>query len=283
MIKEIKSSVLKKLMPMREAGSHKGENGRVLIVGGSMEYFGAPVLAGMGAISSGADLVFLYVPECIFDVARHYYPDFIVRKFKGDYLNNEAASEIVEFGKEVDSILIGPGLGKKEESLEAVLSIIEKLPIPTVLDTSAMLALKKASKFPFDQPITITPHANEFKNLVDKDVHITEDDPKSVVLLRSLSMDLHINVLLKAPIDLVASEEGIVEKNVTGNAGMTVGGSGDVLAGAVASLMAQGWDGFDAARAAAYYVGQAGDILKKQKGYNFTASEIAGALGVAMK
>jgi len=277
MLTRIKKSTAYKLLPKRDPNSHKGENGKVMIIGGSIEYYGAPILAGLGALNSGADLVYLYVPECNFDVSRSMYPDFIVKKFKGDFLTPEVVDEIIEFGKEMDCILIGPGIGKEEESVSAVVKILNELHIPTVLDAGAISALKKITKFPLQQPITITPHHNEFHNLIDKDIMVSEENSRSVVLLRSLSMDLHINVLLKGPLDFISSEEGFVEVNETGNAGMTVGGSGDVLSGIVSSFMAQGLEGFDACRSAAFFFGKTGDFLKKRKGYFYSASELANA------
>ncbi len=282
MLKEIKKSVAKDLLPRRRPDSHKGDNGRVLIVGGSIDYFGAPMLSALGALYSGADLVYLYVPECNFECTRSLYPDFIVKKYPGEFLTARFAENIIEFGKNCDSVLIGPGLGDHEQTVDAVLEILSGLKIPTVLDAEAMMALKKIDKFPLQQPIVITPHQNEFQNLVDREIVVNEADPKSIVLLRSIAMDLHINVLLKGHTDYVASEEGVVETNHTGNAGMTVGGSGDVLAGVVATFLAQRLEGFDAARCAAYYVGAAGDLLKKQKGYLFSASDIAMTLPYAI-
>lgn len=283
MMRPLKYSTVSKLLPKRDPVSHKGDNGRVLIVGGSIDFYGAPVLAGLGALYSGADLVFLYVPECNFECSKSLYPDFIVKKYEGDYLNEGAVDKIVEFGKTCDSILIGPGLGNREETLKAAQHIVEKLHVATVLDADAIAVLKKIEKFPLDQIVAATPHQNEFTNLVDKDVVVREEDPKSTILLRSLSMDLHINVLLKGAKDFISSEEGHVQTNVTGNAGMTVGGSGDVLAGVCASFLAQGLDGYDALRAAAFLTGKAGDMLRKSKGFAYSASDLAFSLPFALK
>jgi NAD(P)H-hydrate epimerase len=271
------------MLPNRLANSHKGENGRVLIVGGSIDYYGAPILAGLGALYSGADLVYLYVPECNFEVSRSLYPDFIVKKYAGDYLTERYASNIVEFGKDCDSVLIGPGLGNEEKVIDGVLEIIKNLHIPTVLDADAISALKKIDKFPLSQSVVVTPHKNEFNSLIDREIDVREDDSKSVILLRSISMDLHINVLLKGPLDYVSSEDGNVEINSTGNSGMTVGGTGDVLAGVLASFLAQGVEPFDAARCAAHFVGKAGDMLKKEKGFAFSASDLAFKMPYVLK
>ncbi len=278
MLKQIKRSTAKSLLPVRSEKSHKGQNGRVLIIGGSIDYHGAPVLSALGAIHSGADLAYLFVPECNFDCTRSMSPDLIVKKYSGEYLTPRQTEEIIEFGKNCNSVLIGPGLGKRQQTREAVLDIVKNLQIPTVLDADAIMVLKEIEKFPLNQPFVVTPHQNEFKHLVDRDVFVDENDTKSVILLRSLSMDLHLNVLLKGYKDYVSSEEGVVETNTTGNAGMTVGGSGDVLAGFVASLLAQGLEGFDAARCAAYFTGLAGDRLSKKKGFCYSASDLAAEL-----
>lgn len=283
MLKEIKKSDVKKMLPKRAADSHKGQNGKVLIVGGSVDYYGAPILAGLGALRSGADLVYLYVPQCNFECTRSMYPDFIVKKYYGEYLNKDFVEDIVEFGKNCDSVLIGPGLSDKPEVIEAATEIVKNLHIPTVLDADAISVLKNIKKFPLDQPIVITPHQNEFNNLVDREVKVDESDPKSIILLRSISMDLHISVLLKGPVDYVSCEDGDVEINKTGNAGMTVGGTGDVLAGMTASFLAQGLDTYDAARCAAYLNGEAGDMLYKKMGYGFIASDLAHALPLAIR
>lgn len=266
------------MLPVRDPKSHKGKNGRVLIVAGSLDYHGPAILAGLGALYSGADLVTLYVPECNFECSRSIYPDFIVKKYNGDYLNEDAVSDIIEASKKSDCVLIGPGISKKEGVLDCVKDILNKVSVPMVLDADAIAVVKRIEKFPLPFQVVLTPHSNEFANLIDREVDLNEDDPKSIILLRSISMDLHVNVLLKGHLDYVSSEEGHVEVNKTGNAGMTVGGSGDVLAGVVACFLAQSGDGFVAAKLAAYIVGAAGDLCMKKKGYNYSASDVALAL-----
>ena len=125
-IHEIKGATIKKLLRKRELTSHKGKNGRLLIIGGSIDYHGAPILAAKAAFRAGADLVYMYVPECNFDVTRAASPDFIVKKYSGEYFSPRAASEIISFGKTCDAVLIGPGLGEKESVLEGVLELIKK-------------------------------------------------------------------------------------------------------------------------------------------------------------
>jgi NAD(P)H-hydrate epimerase len=275
MVHELRASDARKLFPRRDANSHKGMNGRVMIVGGSKDYYGAPMLSGLGAANAGADLVYLFVPECNFDVTRSIYPDFIVRTFPGDCLDMKGVEPILEFSKKCDVILMGPGLGEREETFEALQKIVKNLEIPTVLDASAIQVFQKIKEMPLPQQIVITPHHNEFEALTGKDIKIAGSMSGKIVLLRTIATDLKINILLKGPVDLIASEEGEVVSNSTGNAGMTVGGTGDVLSGFVASLIAQGAAPFAACKAATYLVGKAGDNLYKQKGYGFSASDLA--------
>lgn len=283
MIKEIKRSAVRKLLPRRELTSHKGQNGRVLVIGGSEVYHGAPLLCAMGAMNSGVDLVYLWGPRVHRDVWRASCSDLIVKSFAGNNLSDEDVEEILAFSREkVDAMVIGPGLSKDEETMERVRKIVEAANVPMVLDADAMHVLKKVKKFPLLPEVVITPHRREFQYLVDREVEVAEKDTKSVILLRSISMDLHINVLLKGPTDYVSSHEGFVEKNLTGNPGMTVGGSGDVLSGVVGSFLARNISAYDAARIGAFVTGMAGDMCFKQKGSNFLASDIAKALPYAV-
>jgi len=278
MLKRIKHSDIKKMLPIRDPKSHKGMNGRVLIVAGSLDYSGTAILAGLGALHSGADLVTLYVPECNFECTRGFSPDFIVKKYKGDYLNKDAVSGILAASKKSDCVLIGPGLTDSSDILDTVKELLNKLSAAVVLDADAISVVKRIENFPLPYQVVLTPHKNEFANLVDREVDLNENDPKSIILLRSVSMDLHVNILLKGPLDYISSEEGHVEVNKTGNPGMTVGGSGDVLSGVVATLLAQTGNGFVSAKLAAYIVGAAGDLCMQKKGYHFSASDIALAL-----
>ncbi len=283
MIQVIKASEVRSAYPKRAADSHKGMNGRILIVGGSIDYYGAPLLCGYGALHGGADLAYIFVPECNFEVSRTHYPDFIVRKFAGDYLDMKAVTPIIEFAKKCDVLLMGPGIGDREESSEAMKSIIENSPVPMLLDASAIQVLQKIKNFPLKHKVVITPHHNEFEHLTGKDVKVSGSPSGKVVLARTVATDLKINILLKGPQSIVASEDGKTAMNTTGNAGMTVGGSGDVLSGYIAALMAQGANPYDACRIGAYVYGKAGDSLFKQKGYGFTASDLAFELPFAIR
>ena len=193
------------------------------------------------------------------------------------------AKEIIEFSRICDAILIGPGLGNRSETLQAVFDIVDGVNIPTVLDADAIQVIQKIKKFPLSQQIVITPHHNEFEHLTGKDIKIKSSLSAKVVLTRTLATDLKINILLKGPEDIISSEQGATVLNQTGNPGMTVGGTGDVLAGLVTSLIAQGTPPFEACKLGAFINGKAGDSLFKNKGYGFSASDLALELPYVMR
>jgi NAD(P)H-hydrate epimerase len=263
----------------RDVKSHKGENGRVMVVAGSKEYAGAPVLTGLGALYAGCDLVTLFVPESILEAARNYAPDFIVRGYYGDYLNSGAVERLLDFSNGQDVCVIGPGLGVSDEIKTALNSILQNLKIPFVVDADGLKqvdsGLLKTSN------AVITPHASEFEKLTGETVPATLD--KSIGMIERWSRDLSTTILLKSPVDIISSPRGRSKLNETGNPGMTVGGTGDVLAGAVGSYVSQGLNGFEAASCAAFVNGAAGDTLYQFKGYGYIASDVAKEIPYTVK
>lgn len=252
----------------RRKDSHKGENGRVLIIGGSDLYYGAPILSGLAALRSGADLVYLLVPEINFEVTRNSSPDFIVRKYAGEYLNLNAVENARELARVCDVILIGPGLGSRKETLEAVERIFE-LEKTFVVDADAIKARPRKNA-------VYTPHAKEFELLTGEPFNfsdLSELNSENLEKLKKHAKRLNSTILLKGKVDIIASPEK-TKLNITGNEGMSVGGTGDVLAGIVASFIAQGFSSFYACCSAAFLNGLAGDELLKKKSYGFTASDL---------
>jgi len=271
----LKKSHIKKAFPVRDKDSYKGQNGKVCIVGGSIEYYGAPMLSALGSLYSGADLVYLYVPESNFDVTRSLYPDFIVRKFPGHYLTHQGVREILEFSTKCNSILIGPGMYDREVTVRAILELIESLQIPTVLDSTAIEVLKLVKEVPLSQPIVVCPHQNEFENLTNREIKDRKNTEDLIKFVRTIATEMKINILLKSPTDIVAGTSGDISLNKTGNPGLTVGGSGDVLAGVIASMIAQGAKPYEACQIAAFLIGYTGDFLYKQKDFSYSATDLA--------
>jgi NAD(P)H-hydrate epimerase len=252
---------------MRKKSSHKGDNGIVLVVAGSEQYVGAAVLTSLAAFRTGVDLVHLASAEVVSLIANAYSPDLITHKLPGKYLKRSHCKKIVELSKKADVVVIGPGLGRNKDTVNAVRYLTKNIKKPIVLDADALHAR------PALKNCVVTPHRAEFKEL------FREDATKAAVK-RHAKKD--VIILLKSQTDII-SDGKKVKLNKTGNAGMTVGGTGDVLAGIVAGLIAQGTPLFNAAVKGAFINGRAGDRLKKRKGFGFLASDILEQIPLVMK
>ncbi len=267
----------------RRAESHKGDNGRVLVVAGSMDYVGAAYLAGMAAFRSGADAVVVAAPEKVAWAINCLSPDFITKKFKGDFFTTAAIKEIVGMSKKFDVTLIGNGIGKNARTLQFAAAVCRKIKGFKVIDADAISAVRLQEV----QNAIFTPHAGEYGVLTrNSDISSNgsgNEFEKARKIIRS-------NVILLkghtdkrfGRADAVISKDKVVF-NKTGNAGMTVGGTGDVLAGVAAGLLAQEKDLFKAAAAAAYVNGKAGDLLLRKYGWGFTASDLVEKLPEVLK
>lgn len=249
----------------RKAQSHKGDNGRVLILGGSETYTGAPMFAALAALRTGIDLAYLAAPHRVADVAARN-PNLITLPLPGEHFRPEHIRQIDHLLKNVDVTVLGPGIGQEPETQ----AFCNSLPTdkPMVIDADA-LKLIDAKNIPQDS--VLTPHEAEFAALTGKS--LSKDEVKRKALVQKYAEKFKCVILLKGPKDLI-SDGKQVKENDTGNAGMTVGGTGDVLAGIIAGLLAQGATPFEAACAGAFINGKAGDECFKEKKYYFVASDL---------
>lgn len=258
------------MFPYREDNSHKGDNGRVCVIGGSVDYYGAPIFASLGTVYSGTDLVYMFVPQSNFDCSRSFYPDFIVRKFNGNFLSSDSVDEIVITANKCHTAVIGPGLGSEPETLKALRKLIPKLTIPLILDADA---LKIITEVKLNHKTLLTPHKGEFEKLTNTEFPSTLNE--QIKLIKHAAQSMGVDILVKGKTDIIMRSDGEYRINNTGNAGMTVGGSGDVLAGFTASLVAQGATLFEAACMSSYCFGLCGEFLETQKSYAFSATDLA--------
>lgn len=255
---------VKKIM-QRKKTSHKGENGFVLVVGGSEDYAGTLALVGLAALRSGCDLVTVAAPEKVAWAVNALSSDLVTKKLPGKYLKTGHLKEVLKLLKGHDVLELGNGIGLKKETKVFCKKLLRKTKRKLkVIDADAikLLSLKEIDK------AIITPHAKELdlllKNSKIKKRRIAE-----------IQKHLGSNVLLiKGPTDYIVSKDKI--KKVTGgNPGMTKAGTGDVLAGLCAGFLAQSKDLFKSAVAASQASKQIGDLLlRKKKGYVFLASDM---------
>jgi NAD(P)H-hydrate epimerase len=269
----------------RDSNAHKGANGRLLIVGGSKEYTGAPALAGLAAISAGADLVTIICPDSAAIPIKSYSPDLIVKNLPGDYINSEMMETILELSKKVDCVLVGCGAGDKEETKIALNVLAKKLgelKKPLVMDADALKLVDKELVKNQDNLI-ITPHMGEFKAFFQEESPIILFDIKEKIsAFQSISQQINGTILLKGKLDMIFNGKKF-RLNKTGSPGMTVGGTGDCLAGLVAALYSQDHSAWDSACLGAFINGRAGELAQNKWGNNFTASKMIEFLSEAMK
>ncbi len=251
---------------LKKRKQHKGENGRVLAIGGCTDYIGAPALAALAALRTGIDLSIVAAPENIAWTINTFSPDLITKKFEGEFFNWDNLKDVIEYAEDFDVIIIGNGLGTEPSTFDFVEEIIERLPQPKVIDADALKALKDVEVV----NAVLTPHEKEFEMFTEEKLPI--DIKKRALLLKHYAKKRKV-FLLKGPTDIITDGERI-HYNKTGNPGMTVGGTGDVLAGITAGLIAQSNDLFNSALNAAKLNGKIGDYLLKKKGIGFTASDM---------
>ena len=252
--------VLKK----RKKTSHKGENGKVLIIGGSIDYVGAVALAGLAALRTGCDWVTIAAPEKVAWAVNTLSPDLITKKLSGKHIAKKHAKELLTLAKKFDVILVGNGLGTKTETKSFVKEFVKKCKRPLVLDADAIKVVNVKEL----NNVILTPQKAELNLFLKNSKH----KKKST---KDLQKFIGTNVLLiKGPVDHILSHHYVMY-NRTGNEGLTVAGTGDILAGLVAGFIAQGYDKFTAACYSAYISGHVGDLLLKKKGYySFIASDL---------
>lgn len=271
--------------PIRKRDSHKGENGRLLIIGGG-PYIGAPVMAAMAAQRVGIDLVHIATPIMSYTEIATMSPTFIMHKLSGDLLTEKDVKELLELAKKVDAVLIGPGLGTDEGTMKAVREFISECSVPVVADADGITAIASMKKIP--GKVIITPHHREFNRFFgsDFDGRFGEgegylDDARESVL-KNVSKERNVTVLLKGERDVIASAERI-RYNYTGTSAMTVGGTGDVLAGAVAGLLSKNMDLFDAACLGAFICGLAGEDAFDEFYHGMIATDVIGKIPKVLK
>lgn len=239
----------------RDEESHKGENGKVAVIGGSKDFTGAPALAALGALRTGSDLVKLMTSEKISSIVAGYSENLIVGSYKGGYLSTESVSDAVALLEWADVGVIGPGLAKPRDS--AVREITAQSDTSLVIDADAI----EASVDEAENSI-FTPHKKEVEKI--ESGYGTVD---------SFVEETGNVVILKGKKDLIF-DRGAVYKNFSGTSSMTVGGTGDVLAGVVASLISQGLDPSEASRLGVYLNGKAGEIAAEEYGAGMMATDL---------
>ncbi len=250
-------------LPVWTLDSRKGQQGRVMVVGGSPECYGAPILACMGAEAAGADLVGAVMPTEHLEAAKRCSLNLFLYGFNGKILSCADVNNIIAISEKYDVLVIGNGIGKSFESRDAVLEILERVDMPIVLDAEALipeiLDIRAAKN---KQSWLLTPHHTEFKKLFSQEINLKN--------IHKLAEKHSITLCVKGMIDYVASPDFFYE-NRTGVPQMRIGGTGDALAGIMGAYYSMGMDPFNAAKTAIFFWGRCGEVMM-QKSYTLSAS-----------
>ncbi len=260
----------------RRRDSHKGDFGRILIIGGSEKYSGAPALAALAALRCGADIAVVVAPEKVSGIIRSFSPSIIVYEYPGGWFDDRGVDLIKNIIQRFDSIVIGPGLGLNEKTRVAclkVLDIIREYGKPVVIDADALKIISDNVHALRGLRAVLTPHRGEFLTLTGSSLDESLSLEKKIDIVRSYAKRFNVTLLVKGPEDLISDGDRCYV-NITGNPGMTVGGTGDVLSGIVATFLAWGNDAVDAAATAAFVNGVAGDMAVEEKGYHITPEDV---------
>ncbi|MGQ9759565.1 MAG: NAD(P)H-hydrate dehydratase [Candidatus Methanomethylicaceae archaeon] len=279
---------LRMAIKARDPFSHKGENGRVLVVGGSFKYAGAPSLAAMAALKVGVDLAILAVPAYIAPVVKSFSPDLIVRPLPSQEVLDMRSIEVLkEEAERADAVVLGMGLGLDEGTKEAVRAFVDFLITtgkPAVIDADALKALGEVREGLRFKNAVLTPHAGEFFSLTGERL----PDERSLgwrARLKTVmewASRLNATILLKSRYDIITDGSRFKVKTI-GNPGLTVGGTGDVLSGIVGAIISRGCETYRAAVAASFLNSFAGDMLAAEFGCHYTARDLVEKIPAAMR
>ena len=270
----------RKLLPRRMEDSNKGMYGRLLIIAGSKGMSGAAYLNAKAAYKAGAGLVQIYTPEDNRIILQELLPEAIVKTY--DFFDE---GELIRLLKWADTVCIGSGMGTSEKSKKILKTTLENLSVPCLIDADGLNLIAEHRKYmdriPHDHLI-ITPHMKEMSRLTG--ISVLELKSRRMEILKEFTEKHHITCVLKDSSTVVESPGERAYINRSGNASMAKAGAGDVLAGIVAGLMAQGMDCQEAGILGTYLHGRAGDLARREKGsYSVMAGDLIEYLSEAFK
>lgn len=280
MAQRLAATHVRKFIPPRKRNSRKGDNGKVAVIGGSYIYHGAPVLSSLAALRCGTDLVYTCVPKIISSSVRAISPNLIVIPMVDSKLTRGSANKLLgQLPPDLDSVTIGMGLSiADEESLKNIISSLSAQNIMLSLDASALV--RYVLPLVSGKSVVLTPHAGEFKRMFG------EMPPTAITarvrMVEKAAKDNSVVILLKGSTDVITdgTRTFVNPKNL---ASMTVGGTGDVLSGLVAGLLAKNHNLLESSAAASFVNGLAGKASQKKNGLHIVATDLIDAIPTVMR
>ena len=281
MVKHLDHESVLNILPDRDVNANKGDFGRILLLCGSRGFTGAAALAAMGALRTGAGLVYLGVPESIYAIEAIKLDEPVVFPLadEGGMLSDRSIGDIKGRLGTMDAVLVGPGIGRSPGTRAVVTAVLESYQGPVVLDADGINVLSghrdvlRGRKY----PTILTPHDKEFRR-IGGDLSVDR-----IQAAESFACEMGVVLLLKGHETIITNGQQTYV-NGTGNPGMAVGGCGDVLSGMIVSLLGQGIEPLEAAAAAAWLHGKAGDVCAQELGqYGMLPTDMLRALPRLLK
>lgn len=271
-------STVKGLLPRRPPDAHKGTCGTVLVLAGSIGMTGAAALTAQAAMRAGAGLVYLAIPESLNDIMESKLTEVITRPLpetRTRTLSVAGFDKIRNLLAKADVVALGPGLSLHPETAELVALVLSQVTMPAVIDADALnaSAAKPETLYDIKAPLILTPHYGEMARLLRRDMSLVKSDPMAAA--QEAAQKFCQTVVLKGAPTVISQTKGPLWINTTGNPGMATAGSGDVLTGLLAGLLAQGLKTPEAAKLGVYLHGLAGDLAAEEKTqYSMLAGDI---------
>jgi hydroxyethylthiazole kinase-like uncharacterized protein yjeF len=265
------------LVPRPSDFADKRGRGVLAVVAGG-PYSGAPAIVALAAHAAGVGLVHVYTPANVADIVRRFDPTLVVHTLEGDKLTPAHVPRLLEdiAERRCAALALGPGLGRAPATLAAVPMLLVGCKLPTVVDADAVPAARKAPQSALRRTV-LTPHAGEYKRLTGASAGDADDLAARTKAATAAARSLHTTVLLKGHVTVITDGRR-VKLNDAGTSAMAVGGAGDVLTGIIGSLLAKGLSPYDAARAAAFAAGKAGELAFDTRGHSLKATDLIDAL-----
>ena len=274
--KALTKTIVKKFIPTRRRSSKKGDSGKVLVVGGSYMYHGAPVLSSLAALRTGTDLVYTAVPKNNVQSTRSISPDLIVIPLADSKLTRGSVNKLLgQIPKDLDSATIGMGLAIQDvEALKILVKSLLDRDVRLSLDASALV--KSILPIIKGKNVVVTPHSGEFYRLFGEE--IPHEKKLKVNFIEKIAKKYSVTILLKGQTDIISDGIRTFLNSKTDSCAMTVGGTGDVLSGIISGLLSRNRNPLESSAAAAYLNGLAGKFVQRKIGIHMVATDLIDAL-----
>lgn len=274
----MEQAIIDEILEEKAPGGHKGDYGRISVIGGSGTYTNTPAIVALGALRAGCDLTNIVAPEQSAQQCAGFALNIMTTALDGDHLQEQHVKTLVDRTEWADCVVVGPGLGRQEETVNAVKRYLEVNTEASVIDADALHVLAEHTGFAESEWV-LTPHAREFEALTGE--YPPGNIEERIELVEDYAGVFGCTILLKGETDVI-SDGDRTETNDTGNPYMTRGGTGDTLAGLTAALLSLQYDPFESACAAAYFNGAAGDEALGTYGRGFLLEEMLDCVSAVM-